>query len=323
MDPQGSRAAWQGTVDDTRRPQEHPIGTPSPRIAALLAAAATLSASCSAEPTATTGSVAAEAPAAGGEVADALAVLATLPVKGRSPKTGYHREQFGEAWTDDVRVAGGHNGCDTRNDTLRRDLTEVVTKDGTRDCKVLTGLLFDEYTGDTHSFVSGPGTSSLVQIDHVVALSNAWQTGAQQLDEATRADLANDPRNLQSVDGGVNQEKGDGDAATWLPPRDAYRCTYVARQVEVKAAYGLWVTTAERDAIERILTRCDTGDSDEHPPSAADDAPPTAHGGPAPYYVTCAAARSAGAAPLRAGSPGYRTGLDGDGDGVACEPSTG
>ncbi|MGW5076458.1 HNH endonuclease family protein [Rhodococcus sp. NPDC004095] len=188
----------------------------------------------------------------------ALRLLSALPVKGHAPKSGYDRDLFGQSWTDDVDVEGGHNGCDTRNDILRRDLTDVATRDNTRGCKVTSGTLFDEYTGETKAFTSGPSTSPLVQIDHLVSLSNAWQTGAQQLDEATRTALANDPLNLQAVAGAVNQKKGNGDAATWLPPRGAYRCTYVARQVEVKARYGLWVTQAEREAIARTLSNCGT-----------------------------------------------------------------
>ena len=99
-------------------------------------------------------------------------------------------------------------------------------------------------------------TSEQVQIDHVVALSNAWQTGGQAVDAGTREMIATDPMNLLAVAGGTNQSKGDGDAATWLPPANDYRCAYVARQVAVKTRYKLWVTTAERDAISRVLTTC-------------------------------------------------------------------
>lgn len=188
--------------------------------------------------------------------AQALATLETLPVKGRAPKTGYDRDKFGPAWTDDVRVAGGHNGCDTRNDILARDLVDETFKPGTRDCVVATGVLQDPYTATRIDFVRGQGTSTAVQIDHVVALSDAWQKGAQQLDDATRRDLANDPRNLLAVDGPTNGQKSDGDAATWLPPNKSYRCTYVGKQVEVKAAYHLWVTQAEKDAIRTQLASC-------------------------------------------------------------------
>lgn len=190
------------------------------------------------------------------EYAAAWAQLMALPVKGRAPKTGYSRSQFGQAWSDDVDVAGGHNGCDTRNDILRRDLTDVVVKPRTRDCVVLSGTLHDPYTGTTVAFTRGAQTSAAVQIDHVVALSDAWQKGAQQLTARQRTDLANDPRNLQATIGSVNQRKGAGDAATWLPPNRAFRCTYAQRQIAVKSIYKLWVTAAERNALVTQLRSC-------------------------------------------------------------------
>ncbi|MCP2192732.1 DUF3761 domain-containing protein [Williamsia deligens] len=185
----------------------------------------------------------------------ALTKLESLPVKGRAPKTGHGREMFGQAWTDDVDVKSGHNGCDTRNDILRRDLTTTTIKPGSHGCTVLTGSLADPYTGRTIAFTGGTA-SSAVQIDHVVALSDAWQTGAQQLSAAQRQDFANDPRNLQATDGPTNEQKSDGDAATWLPSNTSYRCTYVSRQIDVKAIYKLWVTQPEKDAMIRVLTGC-------------------------------------------------------------------
>lgn len=181
----------------------------------------------------------------------ALAALNTLAVKGRAPKTGYARDLFGQAWADVDR-----NGCDTRNDVLRRDLQPSVLRSGTHGCLVLSGTLRDPYTGTTIAFVRGQSTSSLVQIDHVVPLSDAWQKGAQQWPTSRRTALANDPLNLLAVDGLTNQHKSDGDSATWLPPNKAYRCPYVARQIAVKVKYGLWVTGAERDALGRILATC-------------------------------------------------------------------
>ncbi|WP_167738019.1 HNH endonuclease family protein, partial [Cryobacterium sp. MDB2-10] len=179
----------------------------------------------------------------------AVTLLATLAVKGKAPKTGYDRVgDFGTAWLDVDR-----NGCDTRNDVLGRDLTSVV-KSGT--CTVMTGTIVSPYTNATIGFVRGAATSALVQIDHVVPLANAWQTGAQQLSQAQRVSLANDPLNLLAVDGRSNEQKSDGDTATWLPANKAYRCHYVARQISVKATYGLWVTQAERDAMTRILDTC-------------------------------------------------------------------
>ncbi|TFD22967.1 DUF1524 domain-containing protein [Cryobacterium sp. TMS1-13-1] len=234
----------------------------------------------------------------------ALAVLATLPVKGRAQKTGYDRtESFGSAWQD-----VDQNGCDTRNDILARDLTVLVIAGG---CEVQSGTLNGPFTGLTIDFVRGQATSSLVQIDHLVALSNAWQTGAQQLSQEQRVALANDPLNLLAVDGVTNSRKGDGDAATWLPPLKSYRCTYVARQISVKATYALWVTAAERDAMTRILSDCpdelaSTGELAVVTPIEV-------------YFQNCTAAREAGAAPVHSGEPGYGSHLDRDGDGTGCE----
>jgi hypothetical protein len=181
----------------------------------------------------------------------ASSVLSSLPVKGRAAKTGYTRSQFGQAWADVDR-----NGCDTRNDMLKRDLTNVEFKVKTRDCLVLTGVLLDRYSGETINFVRGNVTSMEVQIDHVVALSNAWQTGAFKLTLTQRTAFANDPMNLFAVKGRLNSQKGDGDAATWLPPLKSFRCTYVAQQIAVKAKYSLWVTAPEKEAMKRILAAC-------------------------------------------------------------------
>jgi hypothetical protein len=181
----------------------------------------------------------------------ALDAARLLPVKGRAPMTGYSRAQFGQAWKDTDR-----NGCDQRNDVLNRDLTGVVHKAGTHDCVVLSGVLADPYSGTTIAFTRGQTTSTAVQIDHVVALADAWQKGAQQWGAAERESLANDLIELRAVDGPLNEQKGAGDTATWLPPNKAYRCAYVARQVGVKTRYGLWVTQAEQDAMVRVLTTC-------------------------------------------------------------------
>jgi hypothetical protein len=181
----------------------------------------------------------------------ASSVLSSLPVKGRAPKTGYTRAQFGQTWADVDR-----NGCDTRNDMLKRDLTNIEYKAKTRNCVVATGVLLDRYSGETINFVRGNVSSMEVQIDHVVALSNAWQTGAFKLTVLQRTALANDPMNLFAVKGRLNLQKSDGDAATWLPPLKSFRCTYVAQQIAVKAKYSLWVTAPEKEAMARILTAC-------------------------------------------------------------------
>jgi Protein of unknown function (DUF1524)/Excalibur calcium-binding domain len=283
----------------------------------------------------------------------ALAALETLPVKGRAPKTGYDRDEFGPAWADTDR-----NGCDTRNDILARDLAAEIFKPGTRDCVVLSGVLDDPYTATEIHFLRGQDTSTAVQIDHVVALSDAWQKGAQQLSADERTAFANDPLNLLAVDGPTNAQKSDSDAASWLPPNKAFRCDYVARQIAVKAEYELWVTTAEKDAMGRVLSTCPdqtlpteqtattaypiitrstqspapaspprTTYAPELTPKKLDTPAPRKTYTPAPrpkapvsvYFKNCTAARSAGAAPVRIGDPGYARHLDRDGDGVGCE----
>jgi hypothetical protein len=178
---------------------------------------------------------------------DALTALNKLEVKGRAAKTGYTRSQFPH-WSDPDR-----NGCDARNDTLKRDLTDITYKPGTRDCKVIAGQLLDPFSGKVIIFSP---TKVVIDIDHVVALSNAWQSGAAYFDKNVRTQIANDPLNLLAVDAKLNRQKGDGDAATWLPPNKAFRCEYVSRQVAVKAKYRLWVTEPEKVAITKILSSC-------------------------------------------------------------------
>ena len=251
----------------------------------------------------------------------ALSALGALAVKGRAPKTGYARAAFGPAWADLDR-----NGCDTRNDVLRRDLSRYELLAGTRGCLVLRGTLRDPYTGKTISFVRGPGTSTAVQVDHVVALSDAWQKGAGGWSAPVRARFANDSLNLLAVDGPTNGRKSDADAATWLPPDKGYRCAFVARQVAVKVKYGLWMTAAEKAATARVLTGClgqklpvakafrlggGVAQTVRQPVSQPQPANPT--------YANCTAVRAAGAAPIRAGDPGFEPKFDRDNDGVGCE----
>lgn len=177
----------------------------------------------------------------------ATAIIETLAVKGRAAKTGYDRSSFSH-WRDPDR-----NGCDARNDILRRDLTNLVIKTDSNGCKVLGGVLADPYSGKNIDFVFG---ASLIDIDHVVALSNAWQTGAFQFTSEIRLQFANDPLNLLAVSASLNRQKGDGDAATWLPPTKSYRCQYVARQIAVKKKYGLWLTKPEKVAMSTLLAKC-------------------------------------------------------------------
>lgn len=182
-----------------------------------------------------------------GSSSPAAQALNALAVKGRAAKTGYTRTQFSDGWD---RI----DDCDMRNYILARDLAQETFVMPT--CKVATGTLYDPYSGTTIQFTRGKETSDDIQIDHVVALSDAWQKGAQQLSYEQRHALANDPLNLLAVEGQANQNKGDGDAATWLPPNKAYRCEYVARQIAVKIKYSLWITASEHDAMARVLETC-------------------------------------------------------------------
>ena len=258
----------------------------------------------------------------------ALAALETLSVKGAAPKTGYARDQFGKAWAD---VDG--NGCDTRNDILTRDMTNIV-KDGK--CKVKSGTLADPYTGQSINFKVGPG--DLVDIDHIVALSDSWITGSQGFSAEQRLHLANDPLNLMSADAAANRQKGDKNAASWLPANKAFRCAYVARQVAVKQKYQLWVQPAEKEAIARVLSSCpdeplpvdgtsfktslDTAvpaPAPAAPQSEPAPAPAVGENGNDPQFPSCKQAKAAGYGPYQKGEPEYEWYRDGDGDGITCE----
>ena len=175
----------------------------------------------------------------------AMEILEKLEVKGRAPKTGYTREEFYKGWPT-------VDGCNLRQRIIRREFGESAVLDG---CTVVAGEFDESYTGE-HRVFTEKSQISKIQIDHVVALSDAWQKGAQYMEKEVRYNIATDPLNLLAVDGPANEQKSDGDAATWLPPNKKFRCQYVARQVSVKYKYGLWVTEAEKEAIYNVLTNC-------------------------------------------------------------------
>jgi len=181
------------------------------------------------------------------EALETLTILASTPTR----VADYDRDAFGSAWQD-----VDDNGCDTRNDILARDLERFAYADERSACVIRTGILEDPYTGTTIEFVRGVRTSAAVQIDHVVALGDAWSKGAAAWDAETREVFANDPLNLVATDGQTNSTKGSRDAAEWLPPAEAYRCPYVARQIAVKATYELAVTSDELAAMRDVLASC-------------------------------------------------------------------
>lgn len=192
-------------------------------------------------------------PVTSAELAGARAALAVLPELAQEPAEPYARSRFGTAWAD---VDG--NGCSTREDMLARDLADPVRDDD--GCTVLTGTLNDRYTGQVLPFRRGPTTSARIQVDHVVALADAWRTGAWAWDDAQRTRLANDPANLLAVDGPTNKDKGAQDASTWLPPHEPFQCQYAVLRVRVRATYGLALAPGERDALRRALGTCDVAE---------------------------------------------------------------
>ena len=301
-----------GAPVETATPAATPAVTSSP--------AATAAASATPSQDADAGTDVDDADVAGGAEEAALA----LTVKGRAPKTGYSRDEFGDGWVDIDR-----NGCDTRNDMLQLRLT-ALEMSGT--CKVLAGDLDDPFTGMQIHFERGG--ASEVDIDHLVALSDAWQKGAAQWEFAKRVAFANDPLNLEPVDASSNRQKGDADAATWLPSHKAFRCDYVARQIAVKTKYEVWVTRAEQHAMLRVLDACpgqelpDFGDQ----PVIADNVgrAPEPEETPAPEEATassadprfpyCKDAIAAGYGPYVKGQDEeYGWYRDGDSDGTVCE----
>ena len=176
----------------------------------------------------------------------ATEILEKLEVKGRAPKTGYARDEFYGGWPT-------IDGCSLRQKIIKREFGDTAVLE---ECNVVAGEFDEPYTGEHKVFSSREEISKGVQIDHVVALSDAWQKGAQYLEREMRYNIATDPLNLLAVDASVNEKKSDGDAATWLPSNKKFRCQYVARQISVKYKYGLWVTEAEKDAISQVLTNC-------------------------------------------------------------------
>jgi hypothetical protein len=183
-----------------------------------------------------------------GRSSSAASELDQLAVRPAASKSGYSRKKFSDGWA-------AVDSCTVRDKILARDMINVQYQSPT-DCTVISGILHDPYTGKVLHFVRGPGTSAAIQIDHVVAISDAWQTGAQLLSSARRKELYNDSLELIAVDGPTNEAKGDSDAAAWLPPNKDYDCRYIARQIAVKFKYHLWVTAAEGTAMKKILATC-------------------------------------------------------------------
>jgi hypothetical protein len=187
--------------------------------------------------------------------ADVLSGVAEVPARLR--ENDYRRAAFGESWTDDNDAPGGHNGCDTRNDILDRDLVDKTYVSISR-CPnaVATGTLHDPYTSETINLVRGNQTGAAVQIDHLVPLAYAWDQGARTWTDEMRVRFANDPANLLAVDGPVNEDKGDGEPAVWMPPNRAFWCQYAVQFVAVLRGYGLPVDSPSAPILREAAETC-------------------------------------------------------------------
>jgi hypothetical protein len=189
---------------------------------------------------------------------DVLAGVTEVPIRIRG--FDYRRAAFGEAWTDDNPAPDGHNGCDTRNDILDRDLVDK-TYVSIKRCPhaVATGTLLDPYTNATIAFVRGNQVGASVQIDHIVPLAYAWDLGARDWPDDTRLRFANDPANLLAVAGGANQDKGDSQPVEWMPPNVAFRCQYAIAFIAVLRGYGLPVDAPSAGVLRDAASTCPTG----------------------------------------------------------------
>lgn len=273
------------------------------------------------------------APAASGTALEALETLTVAPFSSTSK---YQRANFGETWEDI-----DSNGCETREDILKRDIPNATIKGK---CDVRKGSFSDPYTGKTINFNADDGKGGGVDIDHIIPLSLGWKTGASEWDAAKRLKFANDPLNLMASDSGENRKKGDKDASAYLPPNKAFHCEYVARQVSVRVKYGTWITPAEKSAIYTVLQSCPTqpliadtwgisvdksapvapvAPAEPAPAAPVEPAPvaeaPVATGGNDPQFSSCAKAKAEGFGPYTAADPEFSWYRDGDGDGTVCE----
>jgi hypothetical protein len=189
---------------------------------------------------------------------DVLSGIAIVPQRMRG--NDYRRAAFGDAWDDDNSAPGGHNGCDTRNDILDRDLVDK-TYVSIKRCPqaVATGVLHDPYTSATIPFTRGANVGQAVQIDHLVPLAYAWDMGARDWPDAMRVRFANDPANLLAVAGQVNQDKGDQQPGAWMPPNHAFWCQYAMQFIAVLRGYSLSVDQASADELREAASTCPTG----------------------------------------------------------------
>lgn len=230
------------------------------------------------------------------------------------------------------------DGCDTRDEVLIADSRVNVVMDSSV-CGVAVGEWYSPYDG---VLTDDPGG---IQIDHVVALSEAWASGASGWSSVDAVEFANavgGADNLQVASSSSNQSKSDKDPAEWLPENDSAVCWYVTEWSRLKLEWDLSMDELEYGVVSDVLGSCSVSSSsmpvnvmerlfvasDTTVVVAADTdsgvstgSVSSSSGGSSSsvYYQNCSAARAAGAAPILYGEPGYRPALDRDSDGVACE----
>ncbi|WP_409434586.1 HNH endonuclease family protein [Mycobacterium sp. SMC-14] len=189
---------------------------------------------------------------------DVLAGITVVPA--RTHRYDYRRPLFGDAWDDDNDAPGGHNGCDTRNDILNRDLVDI-THVSTKRCAdaVATGTLHDPYTNAVVAFTRGAKIGEAVQIDHIVPLAYAWDMGASAWPYRQRVRFANDPANLLAVAGQGNQDKGDAGPGQWMPPNKSFACQYAVAYISVLRGYALRLDQPSADVLREAAATCPTG----------------------------------------------------------------
>ena len=170
------------------------------------------------------------------------AAVAALPAAAEK-RTGYARSAFTH-WVD----ADG-DGCDTRNEVL---IAEAVTRPGLGSRCALAGGKWVSYY-DRRTWTD----RGRIDIDHMVPLAEAWDSGAGTWSAAMRTAYANDlgdPRSLVGVTDSVNRSKSDRDPAEWLPTYD--RCRYVREWTAVKVRWRLTADTAEKATLTRLAASC-------------------------------------------------------------------
>ena len=248
--PEPARAALAGTD----KPADGVTASPPPP-----------QADASPSPSETMPSATASSPGGADSHSELLRLLGKVSVDSERPQArGYDRDcspgagcVFGPAWTDDSDARLGHNGCDTRNDVLRKDLVDIIVDRGTNGCVVRSGTLHDPYTGASIAFLRGFNTSRAVEIDHVIPLAAAWDMGASTWSLRRRIAFANDvDHELIAVDGPANQQKSDSTPASWLPPNKAYRCEYGIKYLQASLAWKLSITQADKEVLALATRTC-------------------------------------------------------------------